>query len=227
MLLIDTRRWMLADAQPVQHVGHQLLEAHVLHAGHALGAREVLLGAVAALLALARVVDEELGHLAERAPLLAEVDDQPRRRRPARRGCTPRWRGPGRAGRCRCRSRTRRSRCTRRARARSAAPSGSARCADVAEHVDGLAADRRQEHLEVAARDQLGEHAAGLLEQRAAQLGLGAAEALARRRAGTRPARCAALVTHRRARSRRISPSDAGARPRWRGRSRAGRCAPW
>ena len=48
----------------------------------------------------------------------------------------------------------------------------------IAEDVDGLAADRRQEHLEVAARDQLGVHAAGFLEQRPAQVGLGAAEAL-------------------------------------------------
>src|SRR5919201_351291 len=46
----------LADAEPVQHVGHQLLEPHVLDAGDALGAREVLRGAVAADLALARVV---------------------------------------------------------------------------------------------------------------------------------------------------------------------------
>ena len=67
-----------AHAQPVQHVRHQLLEAHVLHAGHALGAGEVLLGAVAARLALARVVDEELRHLAQRASLLAEVDDEAR-----------------------------------------------------------------------------------------------------------------------------------------------------
>ena len=76
MLLIDTRRWILRDAQPVQHVGHQLLEAHVLHAGHALGAGEVLVGGVAAHLALARVVDQELGHLAERAAFLAGVGDQ-------------------------------------------------------------------------------------------------------------------------------------------------------
>ena len=48
---------------------------------------------------------------------------------------------------------------------------------DVAEHVQRHAADRRQEHVEIAARHQLGEHAAGVLEQRAAQVGLGAAEA--------------------------------------------------
>ena len=41
----------------------------------------------------------------------------------------------------------------------------------VAEQVDGRAADRRQEHVEVGPGDQLREHAAGLLEQRAPQLG--------------------------------------------------------
>ncbi len=34
-----------------------------------------------------------------------------------------------------------------------------------------------RKHLEIAARHELGEHAAGVLEQRAAQVGLGAAEA--------------------------------------------------
>ena len=48
-----------------------------LHAGDHLGALEVRLCRVAALLALARVVHHELRHLAQRAPLLAEVDDQP------------------------------------------------------------------------------------------------------------------------------------------------------
>ena len=55
---------------------------------------------------------------------------------------------------------------------------GSAEIARVAEDVDGLPADRRQEHLEVGPGDELGVHAAGLLEQRAAQVGLAAAEAL-------------------------------------------------
>ena len=66
----------MRDAEPVQHVGHQLLEAHVLHAGDAFGAGEVLGGGVAALLALAGVVDQELRHLAERAAFLAGVDDE-------------------------------------------------------------------------------------------------------------------------------------------------------
>src|SRR5689334_21763443 len=53
------------DAQPMQHVGHQLLEAHVLQAGDAFGALEISRGAVAALLPFAGVVDQELGHFAE------------------------------------------------------------------------------------------------------------------------------------------------------------------
>ena len=77
MFDIETKRSIRRDAEPVQHVGHQLLEAHVLHAGDAFGALEVGGRLVAALLALARVVDQELGHLAERAAFLAVVDDQP------------------------------------------------------------------------------------------------------------------------------------------------------
>jgi hypothetical protein len=55
---------------------------------------------------------------------------------------------------------------------------GVGQVARVAEDVDGLAADGGQEHFEVAARDQFGVHAAGFLEQHAAQVGLAAAEAL-------------------------------------------------
>src|SRR2546423_2871755 len=64
------------DAEPMQHVGHQLLEAHVAHSGDAFGAREVVGRTIAALLTLARIVDQELGDLAERATLLAIVDDE-------------------------------------------------------------------------------------------------------------------------------------------------------
>src|SRR5205814_4412855 len=64
------------NAQPVQNVRHQFLEAHVLHAGDAFGAQEIVVRAVAALLPLARVVDQELGHLAQGAAFLAGVDDQ-------------------------------------------------------------------------------------------------------------------------------------------------------
>ena len=49
---------------------------------------------------------------------------------------------------------------------------------DVAEQVDRHAADGRQEHVQVGPRDELGEHAGRLLEQRAAQARLGGAEAL-------------------------------------------------
>ena len=64
---------------------------------------------------------------------------------------------------------------------------GSARSRDVAEDVQRLAADRRQEDLDVAARDELRVHAAGFLEQRAAQVGL--ADLEARRHAGQPPHR--------------------------------------
>jgi hypothetical protein len=49
--------------------------------------------------------------------------------------------------------------------------------ARIAENVDRDAADRRQEHRQIGPGDKLGIHAAGLLEQRAAQLVLGHAEA--------------------------------------------------
>src|SRR5262249_25612100 len=65
------------DAEPMQHVRHQLLEAHIAHAGHAFGALEIAGGTTAAFLALARVVDEELGDRAERAAFLAVIDHEP------------------------------------------------------------------------------------------------------------------------------------------------------
>src|ERR1700726_5174572 len=63
------------QAEPVDHVRHQLLEAGILHPGHAFGALEILRGGIAALLALACVVNQELGDFAERAAFLAIVDD--------------------------------------------------------------------------------------------------------------------------------------------------------
>ena len=60
----------------MDHVRHQLLEARVLDAGDAFGALEIGRRLVAARLALARIVDEELGDLAERAAFLAVVDDE-------------------------------------------------------------------------------------------------------------------------------------------------------
>ena len=60
----------------MQHVGHQLLESEIGDAGDALGALEIGIGAIAAGLALARVVDQELGDLAECPAFLAVIDDQ-------------------------------------------------------------------------------------------------------------------------------------------------------
>src|ERR1700721_1549437 len=63
------------QAEPVDHVRHQLLAAGILHPGHAFGALEILRGGIAALLALASVVNQELGDFAERAAFLAIIDD--------------------------------------------------------------------------------------------------------------------------------------------------------
>ena len=49
--------------------------ARILHAGDAFGAFEILRGGVAALLALAGVIDQEFGDFAERAAFLAIVDN--------------------------------------------------------------------------------------------------------------------------------------------------------
>src|SRR5581483_4322851 len=70
--MVDAR-----DAEPVKYVRHQFLKPHVLHAGDALGAAEIHVRAIAALLAFARVIDEELSDLAERSALFAVVDDDP------------------------------------------------------------------------------------------------------------------------------------------------------
>src|SRR5262252_3648081 len=65
-----------ADPEPVEDIRHQLLKAHVLHPGNALGAAEISVGSVASRLALAGVVHEKLGHFAERSPFFAIVDDE-------------------------------------------------------------------------------------------------------------------------------------------------------
>ena len=161
----------------MQHVRHQLLEAHVLDPGHAFGAFEVGLGPVAARLALAGVVDEELGDLAEGAALLAVVDDEP---------ASALLGGPD----------------AHLDAVREIGPAGADVGAEdvgavafvvhaagdlapgigdrarVAEDVHGDAADRGQEDLQVVAGHELGEHAPGVLEQAAAQLALRDAEAL-------------------------------------------------
>ena len=130
-----------------------------------------MVGAVAAQLALARVVDEELRDLAERAAFLAAVDDEPdaaglraadalfdrvRQIRPARADVGAEHVGAVAFV----------------VHARGQRDVGIREIARVAEHVDRLPADRRQEHLEVAARDELRIHAARFLEQRATQIGL-------------------------------------------------------
>src|SRR4029453_6986014 len=63
------------EAEPVDHIRHQLLEAGILHAGDTFGALEILGRGIAAFLTLAGVVDQKLGDLAERAAFLAIVDD--------------------------------------------------------------------------------------------------------------------------------------------------------
>ena len=63
----------LGDAQPMQNIGHELLKAHVLDARHALGAVEVSRGAIAAFLALACVVNQELGDFAQCPAFFAVV----------------------------------------------------------------------------------------------------------------------------------------------------------
>src|SRR5215469_13859100 len=54
-----------ADAKPMKDVRHQFLKTQVLHTSDAFGAAEIGVGTVAARLALAGVVDEEFGDLAE------------------------------------------------------------------------------------------------------------------------------------------------------------------
>src|SRR5690606_34801218 len=60
----------LGDAEPLQHIRHQLLETRILHACNAFGAFEIGGRLIAAGLTLSRVVDEEFRDLAERAAFL-------------------------------------------------------------------------------------------------------------------------------------------------------------
>ena len=167
----------LADAQPVQHIGHQLLKTHVLHPRHTLGAQEVLVGAVAPYLPLAGVVDEELGDLAERSALLAAVGDQahPAGLR-APDAFFDRVGQVGAAGADVAAEHVRAIAFIVHPRRQRHVRIGQV--ARVAEDVERLPPDGRQKHFDVAARHQLGVHATGLLEQRAAQLGLVHLEAL-------------------------------------------------
>ena len=106
------------QAEPVDHIRHKLLELRILHAGDALGALEILCRRVATFLALARVVDQELGHFTECAAFLAVIDDDAESPRLSGVRALLSSREAGRDGRCRYRSQTRRSRCIRRAHGR-------------------------------------------------------------------------------------------------------------
>ena len=156
------------DAQPMHDVRHQLLEARVLHAGHAFRALEVAGRRIAALLALPRVVDQELGDLAERAALLAIVDDdaEPAGLRRAR-ALLDAVHEIGPAGADVGAEHVRAVALVVHAAGDAGGRVG--KLGDVAEQIDRRAADGRQEHIEVGPRHQLGEHAGRLLEQRAAQ----------------------------------------------------------
>ena len=145
-------------------------------ATHSVRAKYVV-GGVAAHLALARVVDEELGHLAQRAALLAGVGHQTHTAAlGALDALLDRMREIGPAGAD-----------VRAEHIRAVAlvvhacgqlHGGITQVAAIAEDVDGLPADRRQEHLQVRARDEFGIHATGLFEQHAAQIGFAATESV-------------------------------------------------
>ena len=60
----------------MQYVWHQLLKPRVLDASDALRALKIRRSLVATRLTLARIVNEELSHLAKRAALLAIVDNE-------------------------------------------------------------------------------------------------------------------------------------------------------
>src|SRR5215471_12317375 len=62
-------------AEPMDRIGHQLLESGILYPGNTFGALKIGRGLITAFLTLARVIDQKLGDLAERAPFLAIVDD--------------------------------------------------------------------------------------------------------------------------------------------------------
>jgi len=63
----------LGDTEPVQDIGHQGLETHVLDTSNVLSTLEVLASAV--LASLSSIVDEVFGHFTQSAALLTEVDD--------------------------------------------------------------------------------------------------------------------------------------------------------
>src|SRR5262249_21487375 len=60
--------------EPVERVGHQLLETRIFNPRDAFGSLKVRRSHVPPFLPLARIVDQELRPLSERPPLLAIVD---------------------------------------------------------------------------------------------------------------------------------------------------------
>ena len=64
-----------AQTEPMNDVGHQLLEPGVLNAGDAFGPFEIGARRIAAFLAFAGVVDQKLGDLAQRTAFLAVIGD--------------------------------------------------------------------------------------------------------------------------------------------------------
>src|SRR6516162_1982567 len=158
-----------ADAEPVENIRHQLLKAHVLHAGNALGAAEIAVDGVSARLSLAGVVDEKLGNFTERAALLAVVNDNPD---PAPLGGLDADSDPVNEIRAAC-ANVRAEYIRTVALVMDAAGDHRARLRktlDLAKEIYRRATDRRQQDLKVGTRDQLGKHAACLLEQGTAEI---------------------------------------------------------
>src|SRR6266567_1895958 len=165
----------------MEDIGHQLLKAHVLHAGHTFRAAEIGVGPIAAQLAFAGVVDKEFGDLAKRSPLLAVVDDDAD---PALlRSLDTDFDTVDEIRAARADVRAKDIRAV--ALVMNAAGNHGVRIGnplDITEEIDGRAADRRQQDLNIGPGDQLGEHAPGLLEERTPQIGLADAKACGKAR---------------------------------------------
>src|SRR5581483_3018136 len=135
----------------------------------ALGAREILRRGVAAFLALSRVVDEELRHLAERATFFSRVRDDAGAAR--LRGANANFDAVREVRAARADVRAEDVRAV--ALVVHAAREPLFRIADLAEiydEVDSNATDRWQKNVEIGTRDELREHAARLLEEAAPQI---------------------------------------------------------
>src|SRR5215467_415460 len=164
-------------SEPMQGVGHQLLETGILNPRHAFGPLKVRSGHIAPFLPLARVVDKELRHLSKRSPLLAVVHNDPEsaRLRHAHTfldavneiGAAGTYVGPENV---RSTALVVHTASNRRPWIR--------KFLDLAEKIDGRTSNWRQKDLQIRTRHQFREHTACLLEQRAPQGSLGGAETL-------------------------------------------------